>query len=167
MSTQGDDRPVTAAELAGVRGEITEAFDELRQGLADLKDAATPAQRQEAQGDVADAQRDLAAAAQRLGISPEKLQEAATEARKAERKEELRPIISELMTEAKEAADQEAADQEAQRLADEEANKTKGDGKTKDDGKTKKDGASVTELVPDTEPVTEHWSERGVGALLK
>lgn len=154
--TDDGDRPVTAAELAAVTG----ALDEIRTAMEEIRAASTTRERDDARDDLDDANTDLAAAAKRLGISPDALAKAARDAKSAERREELRPIVADLL-----------AEREAERLAAEET--PEDDEGAADDKKAKKKPAARIKAVPDaepdedTEPKVEHWSERGVGNLIR
>ena len=155
---ENGDRPVTAAELAAV----TAALDEIRQAQDDLREASTQAERREAAGDVADAKQDLDKLAQALGIPRAKLDASIKAAKDAERKEELRPIIAELLAEEDERrAEEERAEQE--RLEAEAAGKKPP--KEKKAGGA--NGAAADPVVGDTEPVRPHWSEKSIGDLVK
>jgi SMC interacting uncharacterized protein involved in chromosome segregation len=97
--SNGDDgdRPITAAEAADLR----HALEEIQQAQDELREASTARERAEAQENVSDAREDLDALASRLGISRSALNESIAAAKKAEQKEELRPIIAELLEETK------------------------------------------------------------------
>jgi hypothetical protein len=125
-----------------------------------MRAATTPAARREAGEDVQDAKDDLDATARRLGVSREKLEESIAAARKAERKEELREPLRELLDELR------AAD---------EAKNDDGDGEPpakRKPAKRKPPAADAGGDDPDPPhvddpPMREHWSERGVGAMLR
>ncbi|HEY5945538.1 MAG TPA: hypothetical protein VIV40_08600 [Kofleriaceae bacterium] len=123
--------------------------------MTELREASTPTEQREAREEVADAQADLEAAAASLGISPETLRKAAAAARREERREELRPILTELLAEERER-EREAAEAEAAAAAEAKGEKPKPKPATKSD-----------EPEVDHEPVAVHWSERGIGELVK
>lgn len=161
--TVDGDRPVTAAELADLRA----AVEALQAENEELRNASTERERLEARKGVGEAEADLDAVARSLGISREALDRAANEAKTAERKEELRPILKDLYAEIRE----EETQAEAQRLADEQAaaeaakGKPKGDKPAKD---AKPDKPESDELPPpDDGPTAEHWGERKIGSLLR
>jgi hypothetical protein len=150
-----NDEPVTRAEFL----QLTE---DPRQAQADLAEAKTAREKAEARDDVADAEEDLRKAAKDLGISPETLRKAAKAARTEETREELRPIVAELWAE-----ERQREQDEAERLAAEEA-AAKGDKpKREPKPKTNGDGPTIEETPPDTEPVAQHWGERHIGELLR
>lgn len=139
------DRPLTAADLQ----PLLSGLDELRQRFDDLDEAETPADRSAAAGEIADVKEDLAATAKRLGISPEALKQSISSARAAERKEEIKPILAELLEELKAAVPDPP------------------DGDVTPPAKPK--ARPKPELVPDPDdsgPVVEHWMEKGIGTLL-
>lgn len=161
MSNADDgDRPATAAELADLRT----ALDELREAEERRREADTVREREAAAGDAADARADLDAAAKSLGISREVLERAARDAKTATQREELKPILRDVLAELR---DEEAA-AESQRLADEQAAKDekKPKSKAKDD-KSKDEPPVPDPPIVDDEPTREHWSERTVGNLVK
>jgi hypothetical protein len=150
---ENGDRPVTAAELVAV----TAAIDDLRVAFDDQREASTAQERTEAAGDVAEARQDLDKLARELGIPRVKLDASIKAAKDAERKEELRPIIAELLAE----------EEERLRLGEETA-AAEAEAAKKPLKEKKAGGASgAVEPVADTEPVVEHWSERSVGELIK
>lgn len=162
------DRPLTAADLR----PLTEGLDALRQRFDDLDDADTPAERRRARADVEDAEEDLEAMAKRLGIPQKTLAASIAAARNAERKEELRPILQELLDEAKAAADAGAdpPDPDPDPDADADADPDAGDaGDTGGTGRADRPAPTRArrQPAPDSEPVREHWMERGIGTLLK
>lgn len=162
--TDDGDRPVTAAELAAVTG----ALDEIRAGMEELRAASTPQERRDAKADVADAEQDLDALAKRLGIPRGKLDESIRAAKQAERKEELRPIIAEILAEAEAAkadpppddtGDDPPKDDPPKADPPKETDPPKADDPPKDPPKA--------DPPKDTEPVKPHWSERAVGDLVR
>lgn len=141
------DAPITATQFAA----LTEGLDELRTAVGELRDARTPDERREAQDDVADARRDLDALAARVGIPRAQLDKAIADAKRAERKEELRPILAELLDELIPAGNDDG-------------------GKPKPDDKG--DGGKPKPVKPDTPPDTPpagggHWSERPLRELIR
>jgi hypothetical protein len=144
-SVDNGERPVTTADLAALRS----AFDGLADGLRELREASTASERREAQADVRDAREDLDELAGRLGISRKTLDASIAEARRAERKDELRPIIAELLAEAK-TEEPEPEPKPKPKKAQPKAEEPKSD-----------------EPVPDLEPMRPHWSEQTVGNLLR
>jgi hypothetical protein len=161
------DRPVTARELA----DLQSALDELRTATNELKDARTTEAKREARGDVADAEADLDKVAKSLGISREALERATKNARDAERKDELKPILRDLL---KEIADEDAASGDGDGDGDEGKGKTKPKpkpkAKAKDDGgdDDSDDGDGAGDPPPGDEgPKRGHWSERSIGDLVR
>lgn len=128
-------------------------MDELRQAFQDLKDASTPAERREAREDADEAEQDLAATAKRLGVSRKTLEDSIQAARRAERKDELRPILAELLAEAKE--EPAPVDEEPETKEEPEP------------PASVKPVAKPRVVAPDTEPVKPHWSESRVGDLVR
>jgi hypothetical protein len=92
MADGDENEPVT-------RAEFTSALEELRQATQELRDARTPEERQEARSDIGDAEDELTKAAKALGLSRDQLAKAASDARTAQRREELRPLVAELWDE--------------------------------------------------------------------
>lgn len=88
----------SADDLAALRRELAE----LQQGMRELREARTEPQRREARERVRDAEADLDQLARAAGVSRQALESAMAEAKRAERKEELRPIVLELLAEANE-----------------------------------------------------------------
>ena len=129
--------------------ELKDAVGGLTSALEELKAARTEPERRDAQEGVAEAKADLKTLAKELGIDPKRLEDAAAEAKKAERREELRPLLLELL-------DEELADDLDDQLDD-----------ALDGGKPKpKDDGPKPEPKDDSTPIAEHWSEKGIGALL-
>lgn len=132
--------------------DLRAGMDELRQALQDLKDASTPAERREAREDADEAEQDLAATAKRLGVSRKTLEDSIQAARRAERKDELRPILAELLAEAKEEPPvEEGLKPEKEPVPPASV----------------KPVAKPRVVAPDTEPVKPHWSESRVGDLVR
>lgn len=129
---------VTREEFAG----LVSAVNELRDSLGELREAATPAERREAQGDVKDAKADLAAVARELGIDPRRLVKAAEEAKASDERAKLREIVTELL-------DEELLPEAV------EGGDPKGEPKGEPEGEPKRD----------TEPTFSHWSERPLSSL--
>lgn len=154
--SEAEQEQVTAADLADLRA----GMDELRTAFQDLREASTPADRREARDDVDDAEQDLAATAKRLGVSRKTLEDSIQKAKQAERRDELRPILAELLAEAKEndttpepGEEKDGADDAAVPASTESAKPARSP------------RPRVTE--PDTEPVKPHWSESRVGDLVR
>lgn len=153
----GGDEPVTRAEFLAL-GE------ELRQSFAELREARTSAERREAKADVDDAEDAFERAARQLGISSDSLRKAAQAARKDERREELRPILAELLEEERER--QREADEEAKRKAKGRPRKDDGKSKSAKDDDDTGDGDG-DEPAGDSHPTAEHWGERRLSELLR
>lgn len=149
----GDDRPITAAEMAAV----TAGLDELRQAMDDLRSASSEREKREARDEIADAREDLDALAKQLGVSRERLDSSIAAAKNAERKEELRPIIAELLSEAEEARTAAANEPEP------------GPEPPAAEPKPSKPPAATAPPPPpgDSEPARSHWSEKPVGSLIR
>jgi|SRR6185437_410678 len=133
------------ADLATAVGELRDALNEQRQ-------ADSPKEREEAAADVREAKADLKTLAKELGLDPKRLEEAAEAARRQQRKDELRPLLVELL-------DEELADPE---------NEGDGGGKGEDDGKPKDgkaDDDPGKEPPKDSEPKVDHWSDRPLSSL--
>ena len=138
-------------ELASGMKELREAMDELRQ-------ARTEPERREARGEVREAKADLAATARELGLDPKRLEKAAAEAKAADEKERLRPLLIELL-------DEELAEgaEEATGAAETAAGAVAGAG-----GQATGAAATAAEETPpkqDSEPTLGHWSERPLSSL--
>lgn len=153
------DRPLTAADLK----PLADGLDALRQRFEDLDDADTPAQRREAQGDLDDAEEDLEAMAKRLGIPRKTLNESIAAARRAERKEELRPVLAELLEELKAAGDPKPP------AGGDDDDDDDADGDDTDDDADPPKAKPKPRRQPevDSQPPAEHWMERGIGSLLR
>lgn len=171
MSAGDDgDRPVTAAELAAV----TTALEEIRQGQQELRDATTERERKEAKGDIADATDDLDEIARRLGIPRAQLDDSISAAKRSTRKEELRPILTELLDEIEAAKNEPKHDDDGNLLdadgnpiEDKDGNPIEPKAKTEP---PKKDAPAKPKQDPpagDTEPERPHWMERKIGDLVK
>jgi hypothetical protein len=153
---------VTKADLAEAMGEWRSAIDE-------LKAASTPREKEEARAEVAEAREDLDALAQRMGISRETLERSMAEAKKAERRNELAPIVTELIEAYMDSLPDEDADSEG------DGKGAKAGGSEKPGGNARSDPAKTGDTpaqppakpTPDTEPTAEHWSERAVSSLLR
>lgn len=144
---------VSAADVAKLRTEL----DELRQAYTDLREASTAKEKEAAREDVKDARADLDALASRLGISRDALETATAEARKAERRAELSPIVDELIEE------------KLSKLAEEDDDDDKPDddkvAAVKDDKPAKP--VKAEKPAADDGPVTTHWSDKRVTELLR
>lgn len=143
-ATEGEGTGVSRAEfdeLAGGMKSLQDALDELRQ-------ARTPAEKNEAQAEVREAKADLNDLARDLGISPKALKAATDQAQRNERAEWIRPILLELL-------DEELADDldDAGDALEDTAKGAKG---------AVEDAAGAK---PDDGPTVEHWSDKGLGAL--
>jgi hypothetical protein len=128
-------------------GELAGAMRELSEAVEELKQARSQPERREAQADVREAKADLAATARELGLDPKRLEKAASEAKAADEKERLRPLLIELLDEELAEAGEEAA------------------------GAVQETAAAAAAAVPDppkpdSEPRMGHWSERPLGSLL-
>ena len=141
---------VSAADVAKLRTEL----DELRQAYADLREASTAKEKEEAREDVKEARADLDALAAKLGISRDALESATAEAKKAERRAELSPIVDELIEE------------KLAKLAEEDDDDDKPDDDKVAAEKPEKP-AKVEKPAPDAGPTREHWSDRRVTELLR
>lgn len=135
------------SELAAGMKELREAFD-------DLRTARSEPERREARSDVRGAKADLAATARELGLDPKRLEAAAAEAKSADEKERLRPLLIELLDEELAAEVTDAADG----LAD--AADGLGDGLADA-------AADAAPARRDSAPTKEHWSEAPLSGLFK
>lgn len=173
MSSHADDddrgEPITREELAELRSGLETLSDAVRE----LREARTPAARTEARKDVDEAEEDLDATARRLGVSRAKLEESIAAARKAERKEELREPLRELLEELRaEHDDDDQADDDGAGANGKKKPAAKkkpavrraGSSSSSDD-----DAGSGGDDPPhvDDPPVREHWSERGIGSMIR
>jgi DNA repair exonuclease SbcCD ATPase subunit len=144
------DRPLTAADLA----PLSEALNELREQYAELREAETPTEKREVREEIADTRDDLETLARRLGVPRKTLEESIGAAKRAERREELKPILAELLEE----------EREREQVAAEEGEPPKPRRKPK----PKPDEPAGDEPpVADTEPVKPHWSEASIGELVR
>lgn len=167
MGDEDRDEGITRAEFDELRSSLTGLSDAVRE----LREARTPDERRRAHEDVEDAEEDIDATAKRLGVSRASLESSIAAARRAERKEELRPVLEELLEELKGSSDDDDEDDDG--AGDGAGPKKKPAAKKKP--ATKKPPASSSDDdedddrggVGDTEPIVPHWSERGIGALLK
>lgn len=163
------DRPITAAEADDLR----QSLEELRAANQALQEANTERERQSARDDIGEAREDLDALAGRLGISRSALDSSIAAAKRAERKDELRPIIAELLEEARadeqaqreereavEREEQEAAEREEQEASEREAAEAAAAAAASE----RKPKPAAT---PDNGPSKPHWSEKGVSELLR
>jgi transposase-like protein len=138
-----DNNAPDPGDLASLRSELAD----YKKALDELKAASTPAEKEEAREDVEDAEADLGAVARKLGISPSALRKATADAKRAEQKENLRPIIQELLDELVGDDDE---DEPEKPVAEE---------------KPKRERAPKKEA--DSAPVVTHWSDRSVMDLLR
>jgi CRISPR/Cas system CSM-associated protein Csm2 small subunit len=141
----------SAAEVAELRAQLAE----YKQALEDLRTAQTPKEKEEAREEIRETKADLDKLASDLGISRSALEHAASEARRAERKEELRPILMELLDELPDD-DEPKSDDDASDLKAAESS-TAGPTPAPPSKKAK----------PDSEPVIPHWSEKSVTEMLR
>jgi hypothetical protein len=123
--------------------ELSGAVSELRDAVAGLRQARSEPERREAREDVRDAKADLAEVAKELGLDPKRLEEAAGQARSADEKERLRPLLIELL-------DEELAEAPEELL---------------DDAKETVKETAPEPPQPDTAPGLGHWSERPLSSL--
>ena len=82
--------------------DLAAGVKELREAMAELRQARSEPERREARAEVRDAKAELADVAKELGLDPKRLEEAAGQARSADEKERLRPLLIELLDDAKE-----------------------------------------------------------------
>ncbi len=151
------DDGVTRADLAELAGSL----GELRQAFEDLRTATTAGERSSAREDVADVREDLDETAARLGISRATLDKSIKAAKDADRKEELRPILKELWDELR------AADADDDSDDDDKPAPKKRKPRARAASSSTDDDTDDAQPVVDTDPVREHWSERGVGGMLR
>ena len=128
---------------------LTKAVTDLTQAHKELAEARTADEREDAKDEIAEATADLDALAKELGISPKALRGAAEKARRDERKEELRPILQELL---------------AEELGDDEEEPPPDDEKPDDEEPPAPTDENEEE---DTAPVREHWSNRPLTDILR
>ena len=159
----GNDDTPTRAELA----ELRQGLDDLADSIADLRKASTPAQKHAAKADVADAEDDLEATARRLGVSKEKLQESITAAKKAERRDELKPILEELLDELLEPDDDDDDDTPAAPAKKPAAKKPAAKKEPDDDDDAGGAGDDDGKPAGDSGPLKPHWSEAPLGGILR
>lgn len=139
------------------KADLASAMQEWREAMAELREATTPKEKEEARADVSDAREDLDALAQRMGISRGALERSMAEAKKAERREELGPIVQEMI----EAYMDSLPDDE-----DSGASKAGDDGEEKTPAAAHAKGQKPEQEPPkepkkdDSAPEHEHWSER-------
>lgn len=156
-------------ELSFDPREFRAALDELRQGQADLRDAVSSREREDAHEQIREAKADLDTLAREMGIPRTSLDKAIAEAKRSERREELRPIIDELLEE------RQTAEAEARKAA---AAKEKKGGKGSEAKAGGRGGAlpshtegagtaSDDEQAGDEAPVHEHWSERRMSDVVR
>ena len=93
---------VTKQEFAELQGAVRELADAVKAQQA----ATTAAEKKDATEDVQEARADLDTLAKELGIPVGKLRDAAEEAKKQARKDELRPILLELLDARLQAVDE-------------------------------------------------------------
>lgn len=157
-----DPEPQQQATLTGQEAsELRSALAELQDAVQELREARTAGERSDARESVQEAKGDLDAVARQLGISRETLERAAREAQQSERKNELRPILRDLLAEI-ERERAEAADGEEQ--DEEDADAAAGKAKPRRKAKPQQEASAP---APDSAPATEHWSERSLGELVR
>ncbi len=156
MSAHEHEPPaVTADDIADLR----QGLDDLAGAIGELRAAQTPAAKEEARDNIGDAEADLEDMARKLGVSRTRLDESIKAARQAERKEELLPIMRELLDDIQAAADDDDDDDP--------------DPEPKGKAKRKRTPAPPNEPDPappapaDSEPAKPHWSESSVGGILR
>ena len=133
-------------DAAAVRRELAD----LRAAYQRLQEASTAREKEEAREDVAEAKEDLDEIARKAGVSRGAIEKAIADAKRAERKEELRPIMEELLSELV------ADDEDEEPAAEEEP-----------EAKAKPAVEKPKAPPPDSGPVVPHWSERGISELLR
>lgn len=164
MADEDRDEGITRAEFDELRSSLTGLSDAVRE----LREARTPDERREARQDVREAEEDLDATAKRLGVSRAKLEESIAAARKAERKEELREPLRELLEELRaESDDGDDEDGDAGKPKPKPKPKAKRKPASSSSSSSGDDGDDDGAGAGDTEPIVPHWTERGIGALLK
>lgn len=152
------------------RGEFQELADglsELREAVQGLHAANSPAEKRDAKDDVADAEESLEQTARRLGVSRASLEKSIQAAKAAERKEELRGPLEELLQELG-LSKPDPDDSDDGEGGDEK--KAKAKAKARPRAAATRAAATGEPPAPepdDTAPVKEHWSERGIGAMLR
>ena len=119
--------------------DLAAGVKELREAMAELRQARSEPERREARAEVRDAKAELADVAKELGLDPKRLEEAAGQARSADEKERLRPLLIELLDEAPE--------------------------ELLDDAKETVKETAPEPPQPDTAPGLGHWSERPLSSL--
>jgi hypothetical protein len=98
---------------------------------------------------VKEAKADLKTLAAEMGIDPKRLEEAAAEAQRTQRKEELRPLLIELL------------DEELEDVAEDADEAEKGA------AKAVKEAAEEVPKPDDTAPTKEHWSNKPLSELFR
>ena len=137
---------VTKQEFAELQGAVRELADAVKAQQA----ATTAAEKKDAQEDVQEARADLDTLAKELGIPVGKLRDAAEEAKKQARKDELRPILLDLL-------DEVMADPPAEGEPTEEEPAAEGE---------EEPATEEPAPVEDSAPTQAHWSERSLGEIL-
>ena len=137
---------VTKQEFAELQGAVKDLADAFKA----QQSATTAAEKKDAQEDVQEARADLDTLAKELGIPVGKLRDAAEEAKKQARKDELRPILLELL-------DEEMADPPAEGEPTEEEPAAEGE---------EEPATEEPAPVEDSAPTQAHWSERSLGEIL-
>lgn len=150
----------THEELSLVRGELQAALGRIQSLEQEIEDAKTRREEEAARREQREERDEAAAIAERVGIPRARIQEAIEAARRADEKERLRPVIGELMQEARDA---QAAEEEAARAAEEEEKKTRRPSRAR----AARDDDDTNGKVEDSAPAMPHWSERALGDLLR
>lgn len=158
--SQPADEPGAGGISSEEAQQIRQALTEVQQGMASLREARTEPQRQRARSDVREAEADLDVLARQAGISREALERSIGEAKRAEQKEELRPLVEELLAEAR---DRETTPPDP---ATDPPAETEGAGGDKPASR----GRRATPPKPDDAPgdgESTHFSERNIRGLLR
>lgn len=161
MSEHAAEPGLSAADAAALRRDL----DELREAYDELREATTAAERERAKASVSEEREDLDETARKLGISRASLDQSIAAAKRAERKQEIGPIVRELLDEIAdehEKAEAEEAEREAEAIA---AGKPKGTPKPKPKPAAAADGSS--EPPDDSVPIVEHWTEKRISEVLR
>lgn len=154
---------ITAQDLE----RLTSRLDDLADAFEDLRSARTPADKQDARDDVAEARESLEAMARRLGVSKATLEKSVKAAKDEDRKSELRPILRELLDEmAGESGDPDDDEPDDDEPDDDDPPVPKAKAKAKQEPAEPK-AKPEPKPKPDTEPVKPHWSEAGIGGFLR
>lgn len=158
--------PISREEFSELAGAVTE----LRDAFRGLEAARTPAERSDAQEDVQDAEESLEQTAKRLGVSADTLRASVKAAKEAERKEELRPILVELLEEL--TKDDDAGDEpkkKPHKSAPANGGSQSSQGRRDSDAGGDRSGANAAGAGSDDDsaPLVEHWGERRISEVLR